>query len=153
MKSIYRRRQHTNWNFGLGLALAVLILQGTLAQQSKATLTGTWTIDMDGTYAQIDQDIKAQMEMMPEIKTTVLAAYQGRSLSFGADGTYVQQQANGPKITGKWQLQGRTLHIDDGQGHKQQQELAQLTSEKLVLLQPRLGDTRPYFSQLHFIKN
>ncbi|UJH66379.1 hypothetical protein [Allomuricauda sp. SCSIO 65647] len=136
----------------LVLILCALGTFSLKAQQSQ--LVGTWTFDADPSFSSIPADIQQHLDTLPSLKATVMAGYAGRTLVFMANGSFQQSLPNGATLSGNWSVSAdNVLQLVHVNGHVLEQQITQLTSGTLVLLQAAEGDARPMVPLLQYTKN
>ncbi|MEO0525904.1 MAG: hypothetical protein AAFZ89_01690 [Bacteroidota bacterium] len=124
------------------------------AQQDPHPIVGSWRLNETASLDQMDADVKRHLDTSPQLKAQVLAAYIGRVITFGEDGSYVQQMANGNGFNGVWRIDNNVLIIMRNNVEVCRQRITKLNDGRLdMAMSPASGDTRPLLPQLRFNKN
>lgn len=131
-----------------------LCLMGTLSLQAQQSpLVGSWTFDAGPSFSGIPGDIQEHLDSLPSVRASVYAGYTGRTLVFGADGSFQQSLPNGASLSGSWSVSAGVLYLQHGNGHQLALQIIQLDTGSLVLSPQGTDGARPMVPQLYFTKN
>lgn len=126
------------------------------AQTTQEQLIGTWVFNYDASFAKIDSNAKTHLDKMDiSRKERLENAYKGRTITFGADGSYLQQLADGRKVFGTWVLSGngKDILVKNPEGKELNLKIKTLNSTSLILNPNDLGKGKSMLSDWHFSKN
>lgn len=136
------------------LILAVFCNTAILAQKKEVhPLIGTWEFDYTSSVTKIERTSKARLDSVPQQKSTFEAAYRGRKIFFGDDGSFAQQLADGRRSTGTWAADNNNgLVIVDPSGNKYPLNIQTLNKTHLVLKPIVSGEAKPVLPEWYFKK-
>lgn len=127
------------------------------SQGNQEQLLGTWVFDYDASFAKMDSISKAHYNRMDaNRKTQMKKAYKGRVMTFGIDGSYVQQSIDGHKIVASWVLgdNSKDIVVTNPAGKELRLKIKKIGANFLVLNPVETNPVgRAMISELHFIKN
>jgi len=123
------------------------------AQQSPSELiVGTWLFSEEPSMEAMSSENMTYIDNNPEIRSNLLNGYRGRTLSFMANGDFIQGMGNGQQIMGNWELQDNLLIVSDSNGHSFMQQIGEVTGNSLVLLMESSENMRPFFETIYYTK-
>lgn len=137
------------------ILILCVFFQTTTFAQDRGThpLIGAWEFDYGPSFARMETSTKTRLDSLPQQKFNMESVYRGRKILFGADGSYVQQLADGRRSTGTWVLDGtNNIVVTDPNGNKYPQRIKALTKTHLVIEPIVSGESRPVLPEWHYKK-
>lgn len=127
------------------------------SQSNQEQLLGTWVFDYDASFAKMDSISKAHYNRMDaNRKTQMEKAYKGRAMTFGNDGSYVQQSIDGHKIVASWVLSdnSKDIVVTNPEGKELRLKIKKIGANFLVLNPVETNTVgKAMISELHFTKH
>lgn len=140
----------------ISLLLLVLNCLTLTAQTKREQLVGTWVFDYEVSIAKMDDKAKKYYDIMQEVsKSRFEKSFKDRKLSFNADGSFLQQTADGRSIIGTWVLSSdhQNIIMTNQQGSILDLKIKTLSASLLVLKPKNNGKGQKMLSEWDFIKN
>lgn len=134
--------------------VSFLLFSTLLSAQNTNPIVGNWTLLEQPSFQSMSASVQDIVTKFPHLQSNVLAEYSGRYMTFNADGTYVQGNAQGAQITGTWSVtNNQTLLLQDALGHQMPIQFVITDTSSLIFYLTAQGDAEPSLSELHFLKN
>lgn len=138
------------------IVLVVFVLPLTIqAQTIEEQLTGSWTFDDQTAFSELSAATQAHFDSIPTAQVMAMKVlYIGRTVNFNADGSFVQQLADGRSVTAQWAYDAtlNAVVITHANGGVFKQKVEQLNTTSLLLLPIVDEQVTMYIDRWHFVK-
>lgn len=124
-------------------------------QNQNDAIVGTWTFAQSESINKMEPEVQQSLSTDSGLQNHVATYYQGRSMTFDANGSFSISFSNGISYSGTWNLSSGILTTATNDGSSGTQQIIFVDENHLYLKSEEFQnpEAQLLFPELHFTKN